>query len=73
MSSGALLPKLVEAHTTQIRDGRLNGTEITFRRRPRRSGPRVFRGRVEGDTIVGIAPQGWKATLRRSDASWRNS
>ena len=54
------LPKLVEAHTTQIRDGRLNGTEISFAI-DMGVGPRVFRGRVENDSIVGIAPQGWKA------------
>jgi hypothetical protein len=55
-----VLPKLVEAHTTQIRDGRLNGTEISFAI-DMGVGPRVYRGRVENDTIVGIAPQGWKA------------
>jgi hypothetical protein len=55
------LPKVVEAHTTQIRDGRLNGTEISFAI-DMGIGPRVFRGRVEGNTIVGTAPQGWKAT-----------
>jgi hypothetical protein len=55
------LPKVVEAHTTQIRDGRVNGTEISFAI-DMGIGPRVFRGRVEGNTIIGIAPQGWKAT-----------
>jgi Mycolic acid cyclopropane synthetase len=55
------LPKVVEAHNTQIRDGRLNGTEISFAI-DLGGGPRVFRGRVENDTIHGIAPQGWKAT-----------
>ena len=45
---------------SQIRDGRLNGTEISFAV-DLGVGPRVFRGRVENDTIVGIAPQGWKA------------
>ncbi len=55
------LPKVVEAHTTQVRDGRLNGTEISFAI-DMGVGPRVFRGRVENDTIVGIAPQGWTAT-----------
>jgi hypothetical protein len=55
------LPKVVEAHTTQIRDGRLTGTEISFAV-DLGVGPRVFRGRVEGDTIIGIAPQDWKAT-----------
>jgi hypothetical protein len=55
------LPTVVEAHTTQIRDGRLNGTEISFAV-DLGAGPRVFRGRVENDTIHGIAPQGWKAT-----------
>jgi len=55
------LPKVVEAHTTQIRDGRLNGTEISFAI-DMGIGPRVYRGRVENNAIVGIAPQGWKAT-----------
>ena len=55
------LPKVVEAHTTPIRDGRLNGTEISFAI-DMGIGPRVFRGRVDGDTIIGSAPQGWKAT-----------
>lgn len=59
------LPKVVEAHTTQIRDGRLNGTEISFAI-DMGVGPRVFRGRVENDTIVGIAPQDWKATRIRN-------
>ena len=54
------LPKVVEAHTTQIRDGRLNGTEISFAI-DMGVGPRVYRGRVDNNTIVGIAPQGWKA------------
>jgi protein-L-isoaspartate O-methyltransferase len=54
------LPKLVEAHTTQIRDGRLNGTEISFAI-DMGVGPRVYRGRVDNNTIVGIAPAGWKA------------
>lgn len=54
------LPKVVEAHTTQIRDGRLNGTEISFAI-DMGVGPRVFRGRVDGNTITGIAPQGWTA------------
>jgi len=26
------------------------------------AGPRIFRGRVEGDTIKGTMPQGWSAT-----------
>jgi hypothetical protein len=55
------LPKVVEAHTTQIRDGRLNGMEISFAI-DMGVGPRVFRGRVENDKIVGIAPRGWTAT-----------
>ena len=54
------LPKVVEAHTTQIRDGRMNGTEISFAI-DMGVGPRVYRGRVDNNTIVGIAPQGWKA------------
>jgi methyltransferase family protein len=55
------LPKLVEPHTTQIREGKLNGTEIMFSV-DIGVGPRVFRGQVEGNTIRGIAPEGWKAT-----------
>ncbi|MPZ40371.1 MAG: methyltransferase domain-containing protein [Rhizobiales bacterium] len=55
------LPKVVEAHTTQIREGKLNGTEITFAV-DLGVGPRVFRGRVENDVIRGTAPEGWKAT-----------
>jgi hypothetical protein len=55
------LPKVVEAHTTQIRDGRLNGTEISFAI-DMGVGPRVYRGRVDGNVIHGIAPEGWKAT-----------
>jgi hypothetical protein len=54
------LPTVIEAHTTQIRDGRLNGSEIGFAG-DFGAGPRVLRGRVENDTIHGIAPQGWKA------------
>src|SRR4030095_11199989 len=38
-----LLPEIVPAHTTQIRDGRLNGTEISFAV-DLGIGPRVFRG-----------------------------
>ena len=56
-----LLPTHVEAHTTGIRDGRLSGTEINFAVNLG-DGPRIFRGRVDGDSIAGIAPQGWKAT-----------
>jgi SAM-dependent methyltransferase len=55
-----LLPKIVDAHTTHIHDGRLNGTEISFAV-DMGIGPRIYRGRVEGDTIRGILPQGWKA------------
>ncbi len=55
-----LLPMVVEAHTTQIKDGRLNGTEISFAI-DMGVGPRIFRGRVDGDAIHGIMPQGWKA------------
>jgi Methyltransferase domain len=55
------LPKVVEAHITQVRDGRLNGTEISFAL-DLGVGPRVYRGRVDGNIIVGTAPQGWKAT-----------
>jgi Methyltransferase domain len=57
------LPTTLEAHTTQIRDGRLNGTEISFAGEFG-NGPRVFRGRVENDVIHGIAPQGWKAVRK---------
>ena len=39
------LPKVVEAHTTQIRDGRLNGTEISLRDRHGRRAARVPRPR----------------------------
>jgi len=59
------LPKVVEAHTTPIRDGRLNGTEISFAV-DLGVGPRVYRGRVDNNTIVGIAPQGWKAVRIRN-------
>jgi hypothetical protein len=55
-----LLPEAVEAHTTQTRDGRINGTEISFAI-DLGAGPRVFRGHVENDTILGIAPRGWTA------------
>jgi ubiquinone/menaquinone biosynthesis C-methylase UbiE len=55
------LPKVVEAHTTQIREGKVNGTEITFAV-DLGVGPRIFRGRVDNDIIRGIAPEGWKAT-----------
>src|SRR5262249_2511824 len=54
------LPAVVGGHTMQIRDGRRNGTEISFAGDVG-NGPRVFRGRVENDTIHGITPQGWKA------------
>lgn len=57
------LPTTLEAHTTQIRDGRLNGTEISFAGEFG-NGPRVFRGRVEDNTIYGISPQGWKAVRK---------
>ncbi|MCC6889352.1 MAG: methyltransferase domain-containing protein [Hyphomicrobiales bacterium] len=54
------LPKTIEAHSTAIRDGRLNGTEISFAVNLG-AGPRIFRGRVDGDTIHGLLPHGWKA------------
>ncbi len=54
------LPTSIDAHTTQIRDGRLNGTEISFAV-DLGAGPRVFRGRVDNNTIHGISPRGWKA------------
>jgi SAM-dependent methyltransferase len=57
------LPTTVEAHTAQIRDGRLNGTEISFAV-DLGAGPRVFRGRVENNTIHGISPRGWKAVRK---------
>ena len=55
------LPKIVEPHTTQ------SATAGSTARRSASwstsaNGPRVFRGRVEGDTIYGIAPHGWKAS-----------
>jgi hypothetical protein len=55
-----LLPYPVAAHATPIRDGRLDGAEISFAI-DMGVGPRVFRGRIDGDTMHGIAPQGWKA------------
>jgi hypothetical protein len=51
----------MEPHMTQVREGRLNGTEIRFAI-DLGAGPRIFRGRVEGDAIHGIMPQGWSAT-----------
>ena len=56
-----LLPEVMEPHMTQVREGRLSGTEIRFAL-DLGAGPRVFRGRVKGDTIQGIMPQGWSAT-----------
>ena len=55
-----LIATLIEAHTTTTKDGRLDGTDIRFAI-DLGEGPRVFRGRVDGDTIQGITPQGWKA------------
>jgi SAM-dependent methyltransferase len=55
------LPKVVEAHTTQIREGKLKGAEIVFSI-DFGIGPRVFRGRVDNNIIRGTAPGGWKAT-----------
>ena len=55
-----LLGRLIEAHTTSTRDGRLDGAEIRFAV-DLGEGIRVFRGRVDGDAIHGILPQGWKA------------
>lgn len=57
------LPTVVEPHTTQIRDGRLNGSEISFAV-DLGAGPRVFRGRLENDTIHGTSPRGWKAVRK---------
>jgi precorrin-6B methylase 2 len=55
-----LLGRLVKAHMATVQDGRLDGAEIRF---PINlgEGVRVFHGRVEGDTIQGITPRGWKA------------
>jgi SAM-dependent methyltransferase len=55
-----LLPKLIEARTTDVRDGRLAGTEIRFMA-DLGDWLRVFHGRVDGDTIYGITPRGWMA------------
>jgi hypothetical protein len=55
-----LLGKLIEAHTAAVKDGRLDGAEIRFAV-DLGEGIRVFRGRVDGDAIHGILPQGWKA------------
>jgi len=54
------LPKNVPARTTEVRDGRLDGAEIRFMV-DLGDWWRVFRGRVDGDTIYGIAPRGWSA------------
>jgi SAM-dependent methyltransferase len=54
------VPKAVPPHTARVRDGRLNGAEINFAV-DLGEGPRVFRGRVAGDAIRGMAPQGWTA------------
>lgn len=54
-------PKFVEPHSVAVRDGRLDGAEIRFMV-DLGEWFRVYRGHVEGDTIRGIAPQGWKAT-----------
>jgi SAM-dependent methyltransferase len=53
-----LLPKILDAHTTQIRDGRLNGAEISFAI-DLGDGPRVFRGQVQHDSMKGLLPRGW--------------
>jgi SAM-dependent methyltransferase len=55
-----VLGRLIKAHMSSVQDGRLDGAEIRF---PidLGEGIRVFRGRVDGDTIQGISPQGWKA------------
>jgi SAM-dependent methyltransferase len=54
-------PKIVKPHSVAVRDARLDGAEIRFMV-DIGEWFRVYRGRVEGDTIRGIAPQGWKAT-----------
>jgi SAM-dependent methyltransferase len=54
------LPKSLPAHTVEVQDGRLDGTEIRFMV-DLGDWLRVFRGRVDGDTIYGIAPRGWSA------------
>jgi SAM-dependent methyltransferase len=54
------LPKLIEPRTVDVRDGRLHGAEIRFMA-DLGDWLRVFRGRVDGDTIYGITPRGWMA------------
>jgi hypothetical protein len=54
-------PNFVEPHSVAVRDGRVEGPEIRFMV-DIGEWFRVYRGRVEGDTIRGILPQGWKAT-----------
>jgi SAM-dependent methyltransferase len=54
------LPKTVKAHATDVRDGRIDGAEVRFLV-DLGDWLRVFRGRVDGDTIYGIAPRGWSA------------
>ncbi|MGH6769760.1 MAG: 50S ribosomal protein L11 methyltransferase [Xanthobacteraceae bacterium] len=54
-----IVPRTIEAHAAEVQDGRIDGAEVVFTV-DLGEGPRVFRGRVEGDTIRGIAPQGWK-------------
>jgi hypothetical protein len=55
-----LIARLIEAHTTATKGGRIDGAEIRFAI-DLGEGPRVFRGRVAGDAIHGLSPQGWKA------------
>jgi precorrin-6B methylase 2 len=55
-----LMGRLIEAHMTTARDGQLDGADIRFAI-DLGEGPRVFRGRVAGDTMQGISPRGWKA------------
>lgn len=54
-------PKQVQAHAVTVRDARIDGAEIRFMV-DLGEWFRVYRGRVEGDTIQGILPRGWKAT-----------
>jgi hypothetical protein len=46
-----------------VQSGHLKGAEIAFAV-DFGKGPRDFRGRVDGDTITGIDPQGWKAARK---------
>jgi protein-L-isoaspartate O-methyltransferase len=59
-----IVPRTIEAHRTQVQDGRIGGAEIVFTV-DLGEGPRVFRGRVEDGALRGIAPRGWKGARVR--------